>query len=71
MSRDNRRETFTESDEAAENINPEQTTGRKQGDADKDDPLGGEHTAKAPELGSNSLADKKPKGKVQSSGGGM
>lgn len=46
--------------------------GRKQGDdIRRDNDLHGEHTAKAPELGSNSLADKLPKGKPESSGGGM
>lgn len=48
--------------------------GRKQGDTDRSDTeLHGEHTAKAPELGTNSLADKKPKGKPapSKSGGGM
>lgn len=46
--------------------------GRKEGDdIRQDNDLHGEHTAKAPELGSNSVADKLPKGKVHSDGGGM
>lgn len=49
-----------------------QAEGRKEGDNVRQDrELHGEHTAKAPELGSNSVADKLPKSSVKSSGGGM
>lgn len=49
-----------------------QSEGRKEGDdVRRDNELHGEHTAKAPELGTNSVADKLPKGAVKSSGGGM
>jgi hypothetical protein len=45
--------------------NHEQGEGRKEGNAKQNDAhLHGEHTARAPELGTNSLADKQPKGDV-------
>lgn len=52
--------------------NNDEREGRKEGDAKRNDTaLHGEHTAKAPELGTNSVADKLPKANVKSSGGGM
>lgn len=71
MANDNStKQPHTKSDLAMENNDERQ--GRKEGDAKRDDTaLHGEHTAKAPELGTNSLADKQPKAKVESSGGGM
>ncbi|HZH34389.1 MAG TPA: hypothetical protein VEX64_06075 [Pyrinomonadaceae bacterium] len=59
-------------DNNEQNQQNQQNQGRKEGDAKRNETeMHGEHTGRAPELGTNSLADKLPKGKVKSSGGGM
>lgn len=69
MANDTNKTNFVNVDDKAERSDVE---GRKEGDdIRRDTDLHGEHTAKAPELGSNSVADKLPKAKVHSDGGGM
>lgn len=69
MANDTTKTNFVNPGDEAEN---KSVQGRKEGDdIRRDHDLHGEHTAKAPELGSNSVADKLPKGKVHSDGGGI